>query len=145
MSLIPGLGRSPGKGNGNLLQYSYLESPMNWRAWWATWGCKRVGQNLVTKQQTKQNNKKECEKIYIHMHICICVYVYVYIHIYMRLLREMFRISQAGEVLVKCQSLTWDIWRFTNNNNNSLNSLTLTKAEINNLNINMLYSDLHLP
>ena len=26
---IPGLGRSPGEGNGNLLQYSCLENPMN--------------------------------------------------------------------------------------------------------------------
>ena len=27
--LIPGLGRSPGVGNGNLLQYSYLGNPMD--------------------------------------------------------------------------------------------------------------------
>ena len=27
--LIPGLGRSPGEGNGNLLQYSWLENPMD--------------------------------------------------------------------------------------------------------------------
>ena len=33
---IPGLGRSPGEGNGNPLQYSCLENPMNERAWWAT-------------------------------------------------------------------------------------------------------------
>ena len=33
---IPGLGRSPGKGNGNPLQYSCLENPMNKGAWWAT-------------------------------------------------------------------------------------------------------------
>ena len=26
---IPGLGRSPGEGNGNLLQYSCLENPMD--------------------------------------------------------------------------------------------------------------------
>ena len=26
--LIPGLGRSPGEGNGNPLQYSFLENPM---------------------------------------------------------------------------------------------------------------------
>ena len=26
---IPGLGRSPGDGNGNPLQYSYLENPMD--------------------------------------------------------------------------------------------------------------------
>ena len=33
---IPGLGRSPGEGNGNPLQYSCLESPMDRGAWWAT-------------------------------------------------------------------------------------------------------------
>ena len=30
---IPGLGRSPGEGNGNLLQYSCLENPMDRGAW----------------------------------------------------------------------------------------------------------------
>ena len=33
---IPGSGRSPGEGNGNLLQYSYLENSMDRGAWWAT-------------------------------------------------------------------------------------------------------------
>ena len=32
---ISGLGRSPGEGNDNPLQYSYLENPMNRGAWWA--------------------------------------------------------------------------------------------------------------
>ena len=36
----PGSGRSPGEGNGNPLQYSCLENPMDRGAWWATWGCK---------------------------------------------------------------------------------------------------------
>jgi len=34
--LIPGSGRSPGEGNGNPLQYSYLENSMDREAWWAT-------------------------------------------------------------------------------------------------------------
>ena len=34
--LIPGPGRSPGEGNGNPLQYSYLENPMDRGAWRAT-------------------------------------------------------------------------------------------------------------
>ena len=34
--LIPQLGRSPGEGNGYLLQYSFLENPMDRGAWWAT-------------------------------------------------------------------------------------------------------------
>ena len=33
---IPGLGRSPGGRDGNPLQYSCLENPMNREAWWAT-------------------------------------------------------------------------------------------------------------
>ena len=35
MGSIPGLGRSPGKGNGNPLQYSWLENPMDRGVWWA--------------------------------------------------------------------------------------------------------------
>ena len=34
--LVPGLGRSPGEGNGNRLQYSYLENSMDRGAWRAT-------------------------------------------------------------------------------------------------------------
>ena len=53
MSLIPGLGRSPGEGNGNPLQYSCLENPIERGAWWAAVheGHKRVGHDLVTKRQ----------------------------------------------------------------------------------------------
>ena len=47
---IPGLGGSPGEGNGNPLQYSFLENPMGRRAWQATvHGVTRVGHDLVTK------------------------------------------------------------------------------------------------
>ena len=34
--LIPGSGRSLGGGNGNLLQYSCMENPMDRRAWSVT-------------------------------------------------------------------------------------------------------------
>ena len=36
MGLIPRSGRSPGEGNGNPLQYSFLENSMARGAWWAT-------------------------------------------------------------------------------------------------------------
>ena len=36
VSSVPGLGRSPVKGNGNPLQYSYLENPMDRGAQQAT-------------------------------------------------------------------------------------------------------------
>ena len=49
---IPESGISPGKGNGNPLQYSCLENPMDRGAWWATaHGVAKVRHNLVTKQQ----------------------------------------------------------------------------------------------
>ena len=35
VGLAPGSGRSPGGGNGNLLQYSCLEDSMDREAWWA--------------------------------------------------------------------------------------------------------------
>ena len=43
---IPGLGRSPGVGNGNPLQYSCLEHPMDRGVWWAII-------HRVTKSQTQ--------------------------------------------------------------------------------------------
>ena len=47
---IPGLGRFPGEGNGNPLQYSCLENPMDRRAWKGTvYGVARVGHDLATK------------------------------------------------------------------------------------------------
>ena len=36
LGLIPGLGRSPGEGNGYPLQYSCLGNPMGRGTWWAT-------------------------------------------------------------------------------------------------------------
>ena len=54
---IPGLGRSPGVGNGNLLQYSCLEHPMDRGAWRATVHrvTKESDMTLVTRQQQKAN------------------------------------------------------------------------------------------
>ena len=50
--LIPGMGRSPGEGNGNLLWYSCLGNPQDREVWWATvHGVTRVWHDLATKQQ----------------------------------------------------------------------------------------------
>ena len=50
LGLVPGSERSPGGGNGNPLQYSCLENPMDRRVWWAiVHGISRVGHDLVTK------------------------------------------------------------------------------------------------
>ena len=53
-SLIPGSGRSPGKGNGNPLQYSCLRIPMDREAWRATvYWVSRVEHSLTTEQQQR--------------------------------------------------------------------------------------------
>ena len=51
MGLSPASGRFPGEGNGNPLQYSRLENPIDRESWWATVdGVARVGHELATKQ-----------------------------------------------------------------------------------------------
>ena len=49
VGLIPGLRKSPGERNGNLLQYSCLENSMDREDWWAT-------VHGVTKSQTGLSN-----------------------------------------------------------------------------------------
>ena len=49
MGLIPGLGKSPGIGNGNPLQYSCLEDPMDRGIWQAT--VHRVAQSQIQLKQ----------------------------------------------------------------------------------------------
>ena len=45
---IPGLGGSPGEGNGNSLQYCCLENPMDRGAWWATVQGVAKGRTLLS-------------------------------------------------------------------------------------------------
>ena len=57
--LIPGLGRSPGEGNGNPLQYSCLG--ISWTEeldGLQSRGSQRAGHNLVTKQHQQHGAKK---------------------------------------------------------------------------------------
>ena len=64
LASIPGLGRSPGEGHGDPLQYSSLENPMDRGAWWAIVRgfAKRVKHNLVTKQQERTLKPKQVKK-----------------------------------------------------------------------------------
>ena len=86
--LIPGLGRSPGGGNGNPLQYSCLGKPTDRSAWRAT-----VGHDLATKPPPTITymhiNVYTCFCEYmiviytfmsIHKHMYIYVYIQTYIH-----------------------------------------------------------------
>ena len=52
LGLIPGLGRSPGEGNGNSLQYSCIGNPKDRGAWQAT-------VHEVTKSRTRLSTHTE--------------------------------------------------------------------------------------
>ena len=69
---IPELGRSPGKGNGNPLQYSCLENPMDGGSLWAT-------VHGVPKSQIWLSNK----------HLCVCVCLSTVIRIYSDIRNEL--------------------------------------------------------
>ena len=61
---VPGSGRSPGEGNGNVLQYSCLGNPIDRRAWRAT-----VHGFAEELNRTKQKVKEESEKVGLKLNI----------------------------------------------------------------------------
>ena len=82
---IPGLGRSPGEGNDNLLHYSCLRNPMDRGAWLATVhrSHKRLRHDLLTKQQevdlqchvSFRCTAQQFSYIYRYVYMCVCVCV----------------------------------------------------------------------
>ena len=60
LGFSPGLGRSPGEGNGNPLQYSCLENPVDWGAW-------QVAVHEVAKSWT-QPSACVCSHTHTHTH-----------------------------------------------------------------------------
>ena len=61
-SSLSGLGRSPGEGNGNQLQYSFLQNPMDRGAWWAV-------VSLIAKFRT-----------WLSMHALCTIYICIHTH-----------------------------------------------------------------
>ena len=57
--LIPGLGRSPGEGNGYPLQYSCLENPMDRGAWLATVHGAAKELDMTEQLTFKTNDRKQ--------------------------------------------------------------------------------------
>jgi len=67
LSLIPGLGRSPGEGHDNPLQYSFMESAHGQRslAGYSPWGHKEMD---MTDQLSTQHSTIRAQKI-VNLHI----------------------------------------------------------------------------
>ena len=70
LGLIPGSGRSPAEGNGNPLQYSCLENPMDGGAWWAT----------VHRVEKSQTLLSDFTLLHLFPYVCVCVCVCVLGH-----------------------------------------------------------------
>ena len=66
LGLIPGLGRSPGKGHGNPLQYTFLENPHGQRslAGCSPWGCK---ESDTTEQLSTRQKMDNISKTYFYL------------------------------------------------------------------------------
>ena len=72
---IPGLGRSPGEGNGNPLEYTCLENPRDGGAWWAT-------AHGVAKSRTWWSDFALLSPILVVLQICMCSFFWILIFCY---------------------------------------------------------------
>ena len=66
LGLIPGLGTSPGGGNGNPLQYSYWENSMDRGAWWG-----KIHGVAKSQTQLKPLSIYLCKQVRINLNISI--------------------------------------------------------------------------
>ena len=98
--LIPGLGRSPGVGNGNLLQYSSLENSMDRGTWWA------IVQG-IEKSQTRRVTK--------HTHTHTDPIIALHFHLQFTILRSSDQVVSSAYIL-KAQTFSGDsvvpIWLY---------------------------------
>ena len=64
---IPGLGRSSGEGNGNPLQYSCLENPMDQGAWWAMVHRVSKSRTQLTRLSTAHTNTNSFSELVLEV------------------------------------------------------------------------------
>ena len=90
----PGLRKSPGGGHGNPLQYSHLEYPMDWGAWWAAvHGSQRVGHSWVTNTVS-----------FLTEHILLCVFGFLCETVFPHfLLQGIFLTQESNPSLLRWQ------------------------------------------
>ena len=114
LSSVPGLGRSPGKGNSSPLQYSGLESPHEQKSRWAT-------VHWVTKSWTWLSDfhfmiiiifwissMRNCEKLF-------SVLLYTYIILVLSLGLQSWPFTEKKNcfdpVLERLTTIAWDVWK----------------------------------
>ena len=75
----PDSGRCPGGGNGDPLQYSCLENPMDRGAWRAT--VHRVPKSRTQLSDLACAHTYACVCMCVNPHMAVCIYVSVYMHV----------------------------------------------------------------
>ena len=101
-----GLGRSPGEGNGNPLQYSCLENPIDYSGLvgYSPWGCKRIWHDLAIKQQKNKMqllpeiDKTICLRKNKFLHFLLLKSQLVNFHVFL----EMFVLFLKDEIGFHC-------------------------------------------
>ena len=90
---IPGLGRSPGGGHGNPLQYSCLKGPMDR-------GARRAAVHRVTRSQTQLKWLSTAQHTYLYTHTHIQLTLFLW-----RILTKMVRsiiMNYSNKLILKC-------------------------------------------
>ena len=80
--MIPGLGRPPGEGNGNLLQYPCLENPMVRGAWQSTVHGVAKSQTRLSKFTIIITKLYVTQKLIVYMDMCVCVLLYTCVYFF---------------------------------------------------------------
>ena len=68
---IPGSGRAPGEGNGNPLQYSCLENPIDREVWWAT--VHRIVKSRTRLKRLSMHTRLEYTRLRKSLKSCLAV------------------------------------------------------------------------
>ena len=110
LGLIPGSGRSPAEGNGNLLQYLCLENPIDRGAWQPiVHGVARFGHDIATKPPPPYWDKITRKSCCITVNLCMCVRLELRTGVYNWLFKSyaLYWVSAIGQALYNIMRLEW--------------------------------------
>ena len=100
---IPGSGRSPGEGNGNPLQYSCLENPMQGGAWQAT-------VHGVAKSQTRLSDFTSLQKLKVVTFTFIILHTIQHLHTF----QDILLLKMSNMLNIKLHMMIWfrKLWMY---------------------------------
>ena len=96
---IPGLGRSPGEGNDNPLQYSCLENPMDRGAWWAIIHGDTKSQTRLSSSRTAMHNVEVTIVTIFQSAVSGVEYIYSLVQLFPPPISRLFSYSETGTLI----------------------------------------------